>query len=268
MNYSHEPKPAKIQNLQGLEDLIENIYLKRNPDKRYFSTKKPENNTKRLVFTLETSDVNISSTVRLVNCIIKNNKIPYRSFVIEPKDKSTGISIISLDSDHNKILNCTVRMIPLNTLSDIAEVEADSKLLTVNLEKASFVIETDFTISLSNTDEAIFYPHEVDINSISNLVTQDDLVQLKRELEYQGNRIIAHYFQDVMNLFIDDNDQDSKFFLPHSEQILELPENPLKKVLLANALSGCIIIEIIGQNSIRDLKSDWTSASAFIWHLI
>jgi len=73
-------------------------------------------------------------------------------------------------------------------------------------------------------------------------------------LKFQGAKLAAHYFQEIMNLFKSD-----------TEQILELP---IKKLLLANALAGCIAIEIVGANVIKDLNRDWIAAAAFISYVL
>jgi len=151
MNYSEELKPAKILNFQSLEDIQDSIFLRREDDTKYFSIRKPENNTERSVFYIETSDINVVPNVRQVNCLVKNEeKTPHWSFVLETKEKSIGIAVILMSLDKNKVFNCDIRILPLNSLSDIADTEADSKLLTVNLEKSKIVLKTD--VSLIQSD--------------------------------------------------------------------------------------------------------------------
>lgn len=256
MNYSNEIKPAKILNLLSLEELTDRIYLTREPDTRYYSSK-AENNIERQVFYMGTSDINIRPTVRLVSCIKKGKiKDSYKSFVIETKEKSLGIAVVMLRSEDNQNFYCDIRILPLNTLDDIVEVQADSKLLTVNLEKSKLVLKTDITITKSNTGEALYSVHDVDVNAVSDLVTHDEIIQLKRELEFQATKLIAHYFQDALNSF-DTN-----------KHALELPIDKLKELLSANVISGCIVIQIVGEYVIMDLNRDWTAASAFINYIL
>jgi hypothetical protein len=164
---------------------------------------------------------------------------------------------------------CNVRILPLNTLSDIAEPEIDSKLLTVNLEKSKCILKTDITITASNTGEALYAVHDVDVNAISDLVTPAEIVELKRELEFQGAKLIAHYFQEILDIIVNESPANTgKLPVIPDEYILNLPNDQLKEMLSANAISGCIAIEIIGSNVIQDLNRDWTAAGAFVGYLI
>ncbi|WP_027381240.1 hypothetical protein [Chryseobacterium daeguense] len=270
MNYSNETKQAKILNLRSLKEINESLYLARNSDSAYFSTKKPENNSDRVVFSLETSNINIQPAVRQVICTNKGKRYNnYQSFVIEPKDKSTGIAVIMIKLEEHQTFFCNVRILPLNTLSDIAEPEIDSKLLTVNLEKSKCILKTDITITASNTGEALYSVHDVDVNGISDLVTQSEIVELKRELEFQGAKLIAHYFQEILEIIVNESPANTgKLPVIPDEYILNLPNDQLKQMISANAIAGCIAIEIIGSNVIQDLNRDWTAAGAFIGYLI
>ncbi|MDH6250312.1 hypothetical protein M2347_000039 [Chryseobacterium sp. H1D6B] len=271
MNYSNEVKPAKILNLRSLRELNESFYLLRNSDTAYFSIKKPENNINRVVFNLQTSNINIQPTVRLVSCVNKNKKYgSYQSFVVEPKDKSTGIVVVMMKLDDQKAFYCNVRMLPLSTLNDIADKEADSKILTVNLEKASTVLKTDITIVPSDTGEALYSTHDVDVNAISDLVTNDELTELKRELEFQGAKLIAHYCQEILEVIINETAANTPITVPllSEDYILQLPSNKLKELLSANAIIGDLCVEIIGSNVIQNLNRDWTAASSFISYIL
>jgi len=269
MNYSDEIKPAKILSLNSLQELSESIYLTRETDNAYFSLKKPENNVNRCVFTLETSDINTKPTIRPVNCINKNKKYSsYQAFAIETKDKSKGIAIVLIKLDDPRTLYCNVRMLPLNTLNDIADREADTKVLTVNLEKANFVLKTDVTISPSNTGEAMYLTHDVDVNSISDLITSSEVVELKRELEYQGAKLIAHFSQEMLDIVLNVNSNNSNSLLFSEDYILLLPDGKLKDLLLATTIAGNIAIEIVGDNAIKDINKDWTAASSFLGYLL
>lgn len=87
-----------------------------------------------------------------------------------------------------------MRVSPFSTLSDIAEQAADSRLLAVNLEKSKCILKIDITITTSNTGEALYSVHDIDLNAITDLVTTGEIIDLKRELEFQGSKLIAHYF--------------------------------------------------------------------------
>lgn len=271
MNYSNEIKPAQILNVRSLEELNESFFLQRDNDTAYFSIKKPENNLNRVVFSLQTSDINVGPTIRIVNCINKNKKYAaYQSFVVETKNKSTGIAIIMMRLDDNKTFYCNVRILPLNTLNDIADKEADSPILTVNLEKANYILKTDITITPSNTGEAMYSTHDVDVNAVSDLITNAEITELKRELEFQGAKLIAHYTQEILDIIMNENSITTGNLLPllSEDYVLQLPGNALKKLLAANVISGNISLEIVGSNVIKDLNRDWTSASAFIEYIL
>jgi hypothetical protein len=270
MNYSNETKPAKILNFSSLEEVCENLYLTRTNDTNYFSSKKTENNSDRVVFSLQTSDINIAPQVRRVICLNKNKRYNgYQSFVIEPKDKSTGIVVILIKPEEQQTFFCNVRILPFSTLSDIAEPEADSRLLTINLEKSKCILKTDITITESNTGEALYSVHDVDINAIADLVNQSEIIELKRELEFQGSKLIAHFFQEILSIILDDNPANSgNLSVISDDYIVTLPSDKLKEMIAANAISGCIALEIIGSNVIQDLNRDWTSAGAFIGYIL
>ncbi|MBO6186224.1 MAG: hypothetical protein J6O88_16315 [Chryseobacterium sp.] len=270
MNYSNETKPAKILNLSSLEEVCENLYLIRAEDNAYYSMKKAENNSDRIVFSLQTSDINILPQVRHVICLNKNKKYSsYQSFVIEPKDKSTGIAVIMIKLEEQQTIFCNVKILPFSTLSDIAEPEADSRLLTVNLEKSKCILKIDITITTSNTGEALYSVHDVDVNAISDLVTAGKIIELKRELEFQGSKLIAHYFQEILSIELNNNPANSgTLSVIPDDYIANLPSDKLKKMIAANTISGCIALEIVGSNVIQDLNRDWTAASNFIGHLL
>lgn len=270
MNYSNEQKPAKILNLRTLKEVNESLYLTRTADTAYFSVKKPENNSDRVTFGLTTSDVNIKPLIRQVNCINKGKRYNnYQSFVVEPKDKSTGIAVILIKLEENQVFFCNIRILPLNTLSDIAEPETDSRLLTVNLERSKCILKTDITITASNTGEALYATHDVDVHAISDLITQGEIVELKRELEFQGTKLIAHYFQEILEIIINENPSNTgKLPLIPDDYIINLPNDQLKEMITANAISGCIALEIVGSNVIKDINKDWTAAGSFIGYLI
>jgi hypothetical protein len=270
MNYSNEIKPARILNLRSLQELNENFFLTKNNDNAYFNLKKAEYNAGRFVFSLETSNINVQPAIRQVICThTKKRYNNYKSFVIEPKDKSTGIAVIMIKLDDPKSFYCNVRILPLSTLSDIAERDNDSILLTVNLEKAKFVLKTDITITPSNTGEPQYSVHDVDVSAISDLVTQSEMVELKRELEFQGSKLIAHYFQGILNIVANESgdNKNGQHEFP-DDFILKLPSDQLKELLAANVIAGNISLEIVGSNVIKDLNRDWTAAGAFINYLL
>jgi len=270
MNYSSEQKPAKILNLRTLKEVNESLYLKRSSDNAYYSVKKPENNSDRVVFALSTTDVSIEPQIRQVICTNKGKRYNnYQSFVVEPKDRATGIAVIMIKLEENQTFFCNVRILPLNTLSDIAEPETDSRLLTVNLERSKSILKTDITIVPSNTGEALYSTHDVDVNAVSDLITQSELVELKRELEFQGTKLIAHYFYGILEIIINENPANTgKLPLIPDDYIFNLPNDQLKEMITANAIAGSIALEIVGSNVIKDINRDWTAAGNFIGYLL
>ncbi|WP_395974490.1 hypothetical protein [Chryseobacterium cucumeris] len=275
MNYSSVTKPAKILNLESLDDLNERLYLLKSNEISYLDTKssepkKTEHNSERFVFNLQTSDINIQPSLRLVNCIGRGGKRynHFQSFVVEPKDKSTGIAVIMVKLDDPKVFYCNIRILPLTTLNEIAVPDYDSKLLTINLERSKCVLKADITITPSNTGEAQYSVHDVDVSAISDLVTQDEMVALKRELEFQASKLIAHYFQEILSIIVNEVPSGSKSLIIPDDYILTLPPHQLKEMLTASAISACIALEITGYNVVKDLNRDWKSASAFINYLL
>ncbi|MCC3214860.1 hypothetical protein LIV57_06220 [Chryseobacterium sp. X308] len=275
MNYSSVTKPAKILNLESLDDLNERLYLLKSNEISYLDTKssepkKTEHNSERFVFNLQTSDINIQPSLRLVNCIGRGGKRynHFQSFVVEPKDKSTGIAVIMVKLDDPKVFYCNVRILPLTTLNEIAVPDYDSKLLTINLERSKWILKSDITITPSNTGEAQYSVHDVDVSAISELVTQDEMVALKRELEFQASKLIAHYFQEILSIIVNEVPSGSKSLIIPDDYILTLPPHQLKEMLTASAISACIALEITGYNVVKDLNRDWKSASAFINYLL
>lgn len=275
MNYSSVTKPAKILNLESLDDLNERLYLLKSNEISYLDTKssepkKTEHNSERFVFNLQTSDINIQPSLRLVNCIGRGGKRynHFQSFVVEPKDKSTGIAVIMVKLDDPKVFYCNVRILPLTTLNEIAVPDYDSKLLTINLERSKWILKSDITITPSNTGEAQYSVHDVDVSAISDLVTQDEMVALKRELEFQASKLIAHYFQEILSIIVNEVPSGSKSLIIPDDYILTLPPHQLKEMLTASAISACIALEITGYNVVKDLNRDWKSASAFINYLL
>lgn len=276
MNYSSVTKPAKILNLESLNDLNERLYLVKNSEINYLDTKsaepkRTEHNSERFVFNLQTSDINIQPSIRLVNCLNRGGKRynHFQSFVVEPKDKSTGIAVIMVKLDDPKVFYCNVRILPLTSLNEIVVPDYDSKLLTINLEKSKWTLKTDITITPSDTGEAQYSVHDVDVSAISELVTQDEVVALKRELEFQASKLIAHYFQEILSIVVNETPPSgTKSLIIPDDYILTLPPHQLKEMLSASAISACIALEITGYNVIKDLNRDWKSASAFINYLL
>ncbi|KAA2224041.1 hypothetical protein [Chryseobacterium sediminis] len=276
MNYSSTTKPAKILNLESLNDLNERLYLTRSNDISYFDpkstdAKKTDHNAERIVFNLQTSNINIQPSIRLVNCINRGNKRYnyFQSFVVEPKDKSTGIAVIMVKLDDPKAFYCNVRILPFTTLSEIAVPDLDSKFLTINLEKAKWILKTDITITPSDTGEAQYSVHDVDVASISELISQEDIITLKRELEFQASKLIAHYFQEILSIIVNENPPNNgRLPVIPDDYILTLPANQLKEMLSASAVSACIALEITGYNVVKDINLDWRAAAAYINYLL
>lgn len=275
MNYSSVTKPAKILNLESLNDLNERLYLVKDHDNDYFDTKsadakRTENNAERFVFNLQTSNINIQPSVRLVNCLNRNSKRynQFQCFVVEPIDKSTGIAVIMVKLDDPKVFYCNVRIMPLTTLSDIAVPDYDSKLLTVNLEKSKCILKADITITPSDTGEAQYSVHDVDVAALSDLATQEEMIDLKRELEFQASKLIAHYFQEILSIVVNETPPPGKSLIIPDDYILTLPPHQLKEMLSASAISACVALEITGYNVIKEINRDWKGASAFINYLL
>ena len=269
MSYSNELRPAKILNFPSLKELNESLHFTRNSDAEFFS-KKTDNNSGRFTFSLATSDVNIKPFIRQVICKNKGKSYNnYLSFLIEPKIKSMGIVVIMIKLEDQQTLFCNVRILPLSSLSDIAEPENDAQLLRVNLEKSKCILKTDITIVASNTGEALYAVLDVDVKAISDLVTPNKMVELKRELEFQGSKLIAHYFQEILENLINENPANpGEVSLIPDDYLLNIPDERLKEMITANTIAGCIALEIVGNNVIRDLNRDWTAAAAFISYLL
>ncbi|WP_454046954.1 hypothetical protein [Chryseobacterium sp. Marseille-Q8038] len=275
MNYSSVTKPAKILNLESLNDLNERLYLVKDHDNDYFDTKsadakRTENNAERFVFNLQTSNINIQPSVRLVNCLNRNSKRynQFQCFVVEPIDKSTGIAVIMVKLDDPKVFYCNVRIMPLTTLSDIAVPDYDSKLLTVNLEKSKCILKADITITPSDTGEAQYSVHDVDVAAISDLATQEETIALKRELEFQASKLIAHYFQEILSIVVNEAIPPGKSLIIPDDYILTLPPHQLKEMLSASTIAACVALEITGYNVLKEINRDWKAASAFINYLL
>lgn len=275
MNYSSATKPAKILNLESLNDLNERLYLTRSNDILYLNPKstdiKKSDHSERFVFNLQTSDINIQPSIRLVSCINRLGKRynHFQCFVVEPKDQSTGIAVIMVKLDDPKAFYCNVRILPLSTLSEVASPEIDSKLLTINLEKSKCILKTDITITPSNTGEAQYSVHDVDVSAISELVSQNEIIELKRELEFQASKLIAHYFQEILSIIVNETtpNNGTPTVIP-DDYVLTLPSNQLKEMLSASAISACIALEITGYNVVKEINRDWRSAAAFINYLL
>lgn len=262
MNYSQDTRPAKIINVRTLNELRESVYLTKDGDTSFFSVKRTENNIDRCRYALQTSDINITPTIRMVS--LTNGRKNYAScvsFLVEPKDRALGVAIVSFRSDDGA-LYCNTRILPLNTLMDVAVPEADSKLLTVELQRSKCVLKTDIMLSPSNTGEALYSVHDVDVNAISDLVTASETIELKRELEFQGTKLIAHFLQDMMESLPEGCDTLT------FKGILGLASGDLTKFLLGATIMGSLCLEIVGANVIKDLNRDWTSAGAFIGYLL
>ncbi|MDN3692081.1 hypothetical protein QWZ06_07330 [Chryseobacterium tructae] len=129
--------------------------------------------------------------------------------------------------------------------------------------------QTDITITPSDTGEALYSVHDVDVSAVSDLITNEQTVELKRELEFQVSRLIAHYFQQILRIIANEGTEShSKSTFFQSDYILKLPQDQLKEMLSANAISACIALEAVGYIVVQDLNRDWRAAAAFINYLL
>ncbi|WP_452603279.1 hypothetical protein [Pontimicrobium sp. MEBiC06410] len=269
MSYSTDLKPAKILNQLPLEDLANRLYLKRDDDTAYYSFKNTDNNTNRYVFTQETANINIKPTIRNVQVINKNKKYnTYDSFVIESQNGSTGIVVVMIKKEDSKNFFCNVRILPLNTLNDIAETNTDSKLLTVNIGNVDVLLKMDITITPSNTGEALYLTHDVNTGNISQFINEDQILQLTKDLEYNGAKISAHFCQEVLDIVLDDNSKTDENSLLEDNYILSLPSGALKKLLTAITTIAEVSQEIVGIDAIKNINKDWQNASAFVGYML
>lgn len=52
------------------------------------------------------------------------------------------------------------------------------------------------------------------------------------------------------------------------DYIANLSSDKFKKIITANAINGCVALEIVGSNVIQNLNRDWAAATAFIGHVL
>ncbi|MCD1116538.1 hypothetical protein [Chryseobacterium turcicum] len=72
--------------------------------------------------------------------------------------------------------------------------------------------------------------HDINLNAITNLVTAGEIIDLKRELEFQGSKLIAHYFQEILSIELNDNPTNSeKLTVIPDDYIANLSSDELKK---------------------------------------
>lgn len=269
MSYSSDLKPAKILNLPILEELANRIYLKKEDDYAYYSMKYQDSNAKRFVFSLATSSIGIEPTIRVVDVIKKNKKFTdYESFAIESGTNASGIAVILIKEDSPKNFFCNIRLLPFSKLSDIADKDTNSEVLTVDLSKAETLLKMDITISPSNTGEAMFSTHDIDPGTISSLITQEQLLRLKKDLEFHGAKIAAHFCQEILNIVLSEKANDESDRSLSDDYILNLPSQQLKDLLLAMSINGNVCIEIVGVDAVKDLNKDWMKASNFIGYIL
>ncbi|WP_228409816.1 RebB family R body protein [Chryseobacterium sp. T16E-39] len=198
MNHAHQPQSAKISNLLYLRELNKGFSFQKEKDTPYFSKNDPQNNNNRFVFNLETSEIEAKPTIRLVHYINNNGQHnTYPAFVIELKAQSVGIAIVQMKNDESKNLHCHIDILPFNSLIDIAEPEHGSKILGVDTRKARIVLKMDIMISQSETGEALYDVHDVDVQSLEGLITSDEITDLKNKLESPTAKFIAHYIHEV-----------------------------------------------------------------------
>ncbi len=269
MRHSIDFIPAKILNQLPIEDLANRTYLKRQNDTANYSFKTTENNVNRYIFTLETSNINIKPTIRAVEAVNKNRKYKgYDSFVIESQSGNTGIVVVMIKKEDSKTFFCNVRILPLSTLNDVANPEADSKLLTVNFSNVDLLLKMDITITPSNTGEAMYLTHDIDTGNISRFINDDQILQLTKDLEYNGAKISAHFCQEILEIIMNDVSKTEDTPILTDDYILNLPSGELKTLLTAITIVGDVSIEIVGIDAIKNINQDWKSASDFVGYML
>jgi hypothetical protein len=248
MNHAHEPQPAKMTNLRSLQELSKGFSFQKEKDTGYFSKNNPENNSNRFVFNLKTAEIEAMPTIRLVHCVNSNTASDaYQSFVVEPKGQSTGISVVKMKLDDSKNLHCHIDILPFNSLGDIAVPENDSKILGVNTDTSKVVLKMDIEISQSDTDEPMYTVHDVDVNSLEDFVSAHEIIELKRILEFQAAKLIAHYILDMYHIIHNDY-QNNTISLVSEDDLLQDPTDQLNELLSVNIAAGSIALGSVYQS--------------------
>lgn len=251
MNHANEPQPAKMTNLCSLQKLSKGFSFQKEQDSAYFSKNSPDHNSNRFVFNAQTTEIEAMPTIRLVHCINSNSTSDgYQSFVVEPKDQSTGISVVRIRRDDSKNLHCHIDILPFNSLGDIAEPEHESKILGINSEKSKVVLKMDIEISQSDTDESMYTVHDVDVNSLEDFVSADEMIELKRILEFQAAKLIAHYILDVYHILRNDY-QNNIVSLVSENDFPQIPTDQMNELLSANIAAGSIALGSVYQSLVH-----------------
>lgn len=247
MNHAHEPQPAKMANLRSLHELSKGFSFQKEQDSAYFSKNNPDHNSSRFVFNAQTAEIEAMPTIRLVHCVNSNTASnAYQSFVVEPKDQSTGISVVRMKLDDSKNLSCHIDILPFNSLGDIAEPDHDSKIIGINTDTSKVVLKMDIEISQSDTDEPMYTVHDVDVNSMEDFVSADEIIELKRILEFQAAKLIAHYILEVYHI-VHDGYQNNTISLVSEDDLLQVPTDQLNELLSANIAAGSIALANVYQ---------------------
>lgn len=248
MNHANEPQPAKIPNLSSLQELNKGFTFQKKKDTAYFSKNNPENNRARFVFNLQIAEIEAKPTIRLVHCINSNSTSDtYQSFVVEPKDQSTGISVIRMKLDDLKNLHCHIDILPSNALSDIAETENDLKILGINTDKSKVILKMDIVISQSETGKAMYTVHNIDVNSLEDFVTAHEIIEVKRMLEFKAAKLIAHYILDMYYIVHNDY-QNNTVSLISENDLPQIPTDQMNELLSANIAAGSIALGSVYQS--------------------
>lgn len=274
MNYTSEKKPAKILQLPRLVELTNRIYLSREEDFSNYSFKHQDSNANRYVFSLETADIDLKPTIRIVH--VKNKRhTGQQSFVIEPQHDCRGVVVMTIkeDKDHNEF-HCNIRILPytkLNTIADKEQKEGPHKtglhdILTVNLPKDEPILKLDITVSPSNTGEALYTIHDLDIKQIEDRISKDEALQLKKDLELHGAKIVAHFWQEVIEILLDQKTDRVDHI--SDNYTLKLPANALKDILVSATILANVCLEITGVNAVKESNKDWEKASQFVGYMI
>lgn len=252
MNHAHEPQPAKMTNLRSLQELSKGFSFQKEQDSAYFSKNNPDHNSNRFVFNAQTTEIEAKPTIRLVHCINSNNTSDaYQAFVVEPKDQSVGISIVRMKLDDLKNLHCHIDILPFNILGDIAEPENDSKILSINTEKSEVVLKMDIEISQSDTDEAMYTVHDVNVNSLEDFVSADEIIELKRILEFQAAKLITHYILEMMYHIVHNDYQNNTVSLVSENDFPQIPADQMNELLSSNIAAGSIALGSVYQSLVH-----------------
>ncbi|MEM6717691.1 MAG: hypothetical protein AAF611_00105 [Bacteroidota bacterium] len=267
MSYSSDIKPAKILNLPTLDIMASRLYLQKSNDFANYGQKSTANNAKRFVYTLKTSDVDIQPTLRPVITLSKKYT-DYNCFLIESGVNATGIAVVMIKKNSDQSFSCCVEILPLASVDTITDKEKPTDMLTVNTEATKHVILLEIGITISNCGEPQYYTPTLSLGSIAEIISQDELTELKNNLEFHGAKIAAHFCQEIITINFKDLESSISEKINSDQYSLQVLLNTQKDLFTAMTAIGAVMIEIIGTSAIKDLNKDWTKASNFVGYLL